>query len=241
MDRMIYLSMTGAKATMQRQETLSNNLANVSTIGFRAEMQALRSVPIEGSGASTRAFTLETTVGYDNSPGVIMTTGRPLDIAAKDNAWFAVQSLDGTEAYTKAGALDIQPDGTLVSRSGLPIMGDGGPIQIPPNSQVSIAQDGIVNVKVGANPITAVGRIKMVTPEDKLIRGDDGLFRSAEGDLETDPTARLVEGALEGSNVNPVENMVAMIAAARQYEMQIKMMQTAEGNEKSAAQLLSLS
>src|SRR6476659_3352530 len=115
MDRMIYLSMSGAKATMQRQDTLANNLANTSTVGFRAELQAFRAVPVQGSGASTRVYALESTPGYDATPGVVSNTGRNLDVAMRGNAWLAVQALDGTEAYTRGGALDVAADGTLVT------------------------------------------------------------------------------------------------------------------------------
>lgn len=239
MDRMIYLSMAGAKATMQRQDTLANNLANASTVGFRAELQAFRAVPVQGSGASTRVYSLETTPGFDTAPGPLTHTGRNLDVAAQGNAWFAVQGLDGTEAYTRAGGFEISADGALVTRNGLPVMGDGGPIQVPQGSEVSFGSDGTVNSTVNGRA-TAVGRIKMVTPEAPLSRSDDGLFRAAGGDLPADPNARLQSAALEGSNVSPVETMVAMIAAARQFETQMKMLQTAEANEKASAQLLSL-
>lgn len=239
MDRMIYLSMAGAKASMQRQDTLANNLANVSTTGFRAELQAFRAVPVLGSGASTRVFTLETTTGHDDSPGPVTATGRNLDVAVRGNSWLAVQALDGTEGYTRAGSLDLSADGTLVTRSGLQVLGDGGPIQLPPNSEPSIAIDGSINARQPNGTNTVVGKLKLVTPEAKLVRGDDGLFRAAGGDpLEADAAARVQDGALEGSNVSPVENMVAMIAAARQFEAQMKMMQTAEADEKAAAQLL---
>lgn len=242
MDRMIYLSMSGAKATMQRQDVLANNLANVSTVGFRAELQAFRAVPVLGDGASTRAFALETTPGYDATPGVVTQTGRPLDVAAKGNSWFAVQSLDGTEAYTRAGSFEVSSDGTLVTKTGLPVMGDGGPIQIQPDTTVSIGGDGTVTARGTDGKITQVGKLKMVTPEEgvKLQRGEDGLFRGADGDLQADENARLSDGALEGSNVSAVETMVSMIAAARQFEAQMKMLQTAEADEKAAAQLLSM-
>jgi len=239
MDRMIYLSMSGAKATMQRQETLANNLANVSTTGFRAEMQAFRSVPVEGSGASTRAFSLETTIGPDLRPGPVTATGRSLDVAVKGDAWLTVQALDGTEGYTRAGSFDVGADGTLVTRSGLQVLGDGGPITLPPNSEASIASDGSVSARIANGTSSIVGRLKIVTPDAPLVRGADGLFRSAGGEpLPADPQAKVQDGALEGSNVSPVENMVAMIAAARQFEAQMKMMQTAEADEKAAAQLL---
>lgn len=240
MDRMIYLSMTGAKASMQRQDVLANNLANASTPGFRAEMQAFRAVPVRGDGATTRVFSLETTTGADTTPGPITSTGRNLDVAMQGNAWLAVQGLDGVEAYTRAGGLEVAADGTLSTRSGLPVLGDGGPIQVPAGSTVSIGQDGTVSARAGnaANP-TPVGRLKLVTPEAPLERGLDGLFRAAGGDpLPADETARLQDGALEGSNVSAVETMVAMIAAARQFEQQMKLLQTAESGERSAARLL---
>lgn len=241
MDRMIYLSMSGAKATMQRQDVLANNLANASTVGFRAELHAFRSVPVEGSGASTRVYALESTPGYSDAPGVVSNTGRPMDVAMRGSAWLAVQGLDGTEAYTRGGSLETTADGTVVTHSGLTVLGDGGPIQVPANSEVSIAADGTVSAR-GANGRSAtVGRLKLVTPEAPLERGTDGLFRAPDGDLPADATARLQDGALEGSNVSPVETMVAMISAARQFEAQMRMLQSAENNEKTAAQLLSMS
>jgi flagellar basal-body rod protein FlgF len=238
---MIYLSMSGAKATMQRQDVLAHNLANVSTVGFRAELSAFRSVPVEGSGASTRVYALESTPGYDATPGVVSGTGRNLDVAMKGNAWLAVQGLDGTEAYTRGGSLDIASDGTLMTSNGLTVLGDGGPIQVPANSDVSIGADGSISAKGANGRSTAIGKLKLVTPEQPLQRGSDGLFRGAEGDLSADATARLQDGALEGSNVSAVETMVAMISAARQFEAQMKLLQTAEADEKAAAQLLSAS
>ena len=240
MDRMIYLSMSGAKATMQRQDTLAHNLANVSTVGFRAELQAFRAVPVQGSGASTRVYALETTPGYDATAGAVTATGRNLDVAVKGNSWLAVQSLDGTEAYTRAGSLDVSADGTLVTREGLLVLGDGGPIQVPENSEISIGGDGTVNAHDANGKNNPLGRLKLVTPEQPLERGTDGLFRSPDGDLPSDPAAGVQDGALEGSNVSSIQTMVQMIAAARQFEAQMKMLQTAEGDEKAATQLLSL-
>ena len=239
MDRMIFLSMSGAKATMQRQDTLANNLANVSTPGFRAELQAFRAVPVEGSGASTRVYALETTTGYDATAGAITATGRNLDVAVKGNGWLTVQALDGTEAHTRGGSLEVSNDGTLTTRSGLPVLGDGGPLQVPPNASVSIGADGTVSAKGIDGRNTAIGKLKLVTPEAPLLRGADGLFRGADGNLNADDTARVQDGALEGSNVSAVEAMVAMISAARQFEAQMKMIQTAEADEKAASQLLS--
>jgi flagellar basal-body rod protein FlgF len=239
MDRLIYLSMSGAKASMQRQDSLANNLANASTTGFRAELQAFRAVPVLGQGATTRAFALESTVGYNAEPGVVQATGRSLDVAVKGNAWLAVQGLDGTEAYTRAGSLQLSPEGNLVTMSGLPVNGDGGPITLPPNATVEIAPDGVITTKVGNGKPQQAGRLKMVTPEAQLKRGTDGLFRAADGnDLTQDATARLQNGSLEGSNVSPIETMVAMISAARQFEQQMKSLQGAEQREQAAAKLL---
>ncbi|RZJ08711.1 MAG: flagellar basal-body rod protein FlgF [Rubrivivax sp.] len=240
MDRMIYLSMAGAKAAMQRQDVLSHNLANVTTNGFRAELQAFRAVPVRGDGASTRAYALETTIGYNDAPGALTPTGRNLDVAMQGNAWLAVQSNDGTEAYTRAGSLDVNAEGILVMRNGMPVLGDGGPINVPPNSQVEIGSDGTVSAKAPNQRPTTIGRLKLVTPEatNQLTRGDDGLFRAADGDLPANPAAKLQDGALEGSNVSPVETMVAMIAAGRQFEQQMKLLQIAQTQGQQSAKLL---
>jgi len=240
MDRLIYLAMSGAKATMQRQETLANNLANASTTGFRAELAAFRAVPVEGSGASTRVYALDSTIGYDATPGQIAATGRNLDVAMRGGAWLAVQARDGTEAYTRGGSLDIDAQGTLVTTAGLTVLGDGGPIQVPRDTQVAIAADGTVSAIDAQGRSSSIGRLKLVTPEAPLVRGGDGLFRGSGGDLDADASARVQDGALEGSNVSTVETMVQMIAAARQFEAQMRSLTTAEGNDKTASQLLSI-
>jgi flagellar basal-body rod protein FlgF len=239
MDRMIYLSMTGAKATMQRQDVLAHNLANASTPGFRAEMTAFRAVPVQGSGASTRVYALESTPGYNAEPGAVQPTGRNLDVALKGNSWLAVQGLDGTEAYTRNGSLDLNAEGLLITKNGLTVLGDGGPITIPANAQVQIAQDGTISASVGSAKPQTVGKLKLVTPEAPLQRGEDGLFRGPDGDLSADANARVQDGALEGSNVSAVETMIAMIAAARQFEQQMKMVHSAQEKEQTASKLLS--
>ena len=239
MDRMIYLSMTGAKATMQRQEIVANNLANASTQGFRADLTAFRAVPVLGDGASTRVYALESTPAYNDEPGQVQPTGRGLDVAMRGKAWLAVQGTDGAEAYTRAGALDVTAEGTLVTKTGLTVLGDGGPITVPANAELNVAADGTISAKVGNQPPQAVGRLKMVTSETPLLRGTDGLFRSADGaELPADANARLQDGALEGSNVSAVESMVAMISAARQFEAQLKVIQAAQEKEQQAAKLL---
>lgn len=238
MDRLVYTSMAGAKASLQRQDVLAHNLANVSTTGFRAELAAFRAVPVQGDGASTRVAAIETTIGYSTEAGAVQATGRNLDVAVKGRSWLAVQALDGTEGYTRAGALDVNADGLLVTMSGLPVAGDGGPITVPPNSTLEIGADGTVTARAANGRPQNIGRLKLVTADGPLTRGPDGLFRSADGELPADPAARLQTGALEGSNVSPVETMVSMIAAARQFEHHMKVLQGAEQREQSAAKLL---
>lgn len=244
MDRIIYTTMTGANAAVHRQAVLSNNLANASTPGFRAEMSTIRSVPLQGDGASTRVFSLEATSGHSEATGPSTTTGRPLDAMTRGNAWFTVQALDGTEAYTRAGSFEVSATGQLTTPNGLPVLSDGGaPIDVPPNATVALGNDGTVTVKTGDGPAQPLARLKLVTPtaEAGIRRGDDGMFRAGNGDaLPADPEARMVPGALEGSNVNAVECMIGMIAASRQFEQQMRLIQVAETDDKSASQLLSL-
>lgn len=243
MDRMIYTAMTGANAAQHRQQLLSNNLANASTPGFRAELATFRAVPVRGDGSTTRVFALEATAGHSDAPGPVTNTGRNLDVAVRGGSYLSVQGLDGTEAYTRAGALEVNPDGTLVSAQGLPVLSDGGPLTVPSGAQVDIGEDGTVTARVPGQPGQALGKLKLVTPDDenRLRRGEDGLFRPTQGDtLNADATARVQSGALEGSNVNPIEAMVGMIAVARQFEVQMRMLQNGEKNDQTAAQLLGL-
>lgn len=243
MDKLIYTAMSGASAAANRQAVLSNNLANTSTNGFRAELATYRAVPIRGDGTTTRVLALEATAGHLDTPGPLQRTGRNLDVATTGNAWLTVQGLDGTEAYTRNGAFEVSSTGTLVTGNGLTVMSDGGPITIPDGAEVAIGFDGTITAKVGNQPPSAVGRLKMVTPtaDDPLKRSDDGLFRATSGDpLPTDATAKLTAGALEGSNVNAIETMVGMIQTARQFEVQMRLLQTAESNDRSAGQLLSM-
>jgi flagellar basal-body rod protein FlgF len=244
MDHIIYTAMTGANAAFHRQTVLANNLANASTNGFRAELATFRAVPLRGDGASTRVFALETTTGHSDTPGPIQRTDRNLDAMAQGNAWFGVQALDGTEAYTRNGSFVVSPEGQLVTHTGLPVLSDGGtPIDIPQGAEVTLGSDGIISAKVGNLPATNVGRLKLATPtpEDPLKRSEDGLFRTGSGDpLPQDATARMQPGALEGSNVNAIESMVGMIQVARQFEAQMRLLQNAEANDKSASQLLAV-
>jgi flagellar basal-body rod protein FlgF len=241
MDRVIYTSMTGAKHLLHRQETLAQNLANANTTGYRADVVALRAVPARGQEAGTRVFTVETTIGSDFSAGPMTATGRNLDVAIQGPGWLAVQAPDGSEAYTRAGSLQIGADGALQLPNGLPVLGDGGPIAIAADAHVQIAPDGTVSVKTaGQVAVTTVGRLKLVNPpQEELVKGSDGLFRLKSGDAASaDPNVRVAEGTLEGSNVNVVEAMIGMIAAARQFELQMKLLASAEQNEQKANTVL---
>jgi flagellar basal-body rod protein FlgF len=173
-----------------------------------------------------------------------MRTDRSLDAMTTGNAWFTVQGLDGTEAHTRNGHFEVSPEGTLVTAGGLPVLSTGGsPITVPAGADVTIGQDGSISAKIGTQPANGIGRLKMVAPnaDNQVKRGDDGLFRSISGDpLNNDDTARLQVGSVEGSNVNPIETMVGMIQTARQFEAQMRLMQTAESNDRSAGQLLGL-
>jgi flagellar basal-body rod protein FlgF len=228
---------------MQRQDALAHNLANGSTDGFRADLMAFRAVPGEQrDAATTRVWALEASAGFDAASGPIRQTGRALDVAIAGDGWLAVQGPDGEEAYTRDGALEVGADGTLQNRRGQAVLGDGGPLTVPPGAEVSVGGDGTVSARIGNQAPFQIGRLKLVNPPiEELSKGADGLVRMRAGDAAPpDESVRIVPGSVEGSNVNVVESMVGMIALARQFEMQMRMLQTAEGNEQKAAQLLSL-
>lgn len=244
MDRLIYTAMTGAKHTMGQQAAVSHNLANATSTGFRAELHKLRAVPVQGEGLATRAFVVDASVASNFEPGPMQHTGRPLDVAVEGKGWLAVQLPDGREAYTRDGSLQLSPNGVVQTRSGLPVLGDGGPVTIPPDNEFMVGKDGTISaLQAGGaeNVINVIGRLKLVNPpEAALVRGDDGLFRLQDGAVAPqDENVRVAGGYLEGSNVSVVDQMVQMISLARQFEMQTKMLQTAEANDRAGAQVLS--
>jgi len=243
MDRMLYIAMTGARETMRAQAVNTNNLANASTPGFRADLETAVSLPLYGPGQPSRVFGVTEGNGLDGSPGVIHQTGRELDVAVRDDGWIAVQAPDGGEAYTRAGDLRVNSLGLLTTGAGHPVLGDGGPIAIPPNAKLEIGADGTISIRPlgqGANALAVVDRIKLVKlAPDQVTKGEDGLIRTRSGEpVEADASVTLVSGALESSNVNAVEAMVRLMELARQYETQVKLMKTAQENDAAAAQLL---
>lgn len=246
MDRLIYTAMSGASQTMARQASVAHNLANVSSAGYRAEEHRLRAAQVLSAtpGAlPTRAFTVDASTHNNLSSGPMQYTGRQLDVAVQGAGWIAVTMADGSEGYTRDGSLQLDVNGVLQTRGGLTVQGDGGAISIPPDQKVSIGGDGTVSVipETGAqNTVNAIGRIKLVNPpEGSMVRGEDGFFRVAGGSATLDDQVKLISGTLEGSNVNPVEQMVSMISLGRQFEMQMKMLTTAETNDRSASNIIS--
>jgi flagellar basal-body rod protein FlgF len=247
MDKLIYTAGSGAKHILDRQATTANNLANINTTGFRAQIDAFRAVPVVAENTlPTRTFVVNAEVGSDFSSGPLQTTGRDLDVAVRGKGWIAVQMPDGSEAYTRHGALKLNENGLLQSAQGLTVQGDGGPITVPPEVSVAIGGDGTISTiatttKPGAP--TVLGRLKLVNPpEQDLVRGDDGLFRLKSGvAAPADPLVAVAGGALEGSNASPIDSMVTMISLARSFDLQMSLMKNAENNAAKATQILALS
>ena len=245
MDKMLYLAMTGAKHIDLQQATTANNLSNVNTNAFKADLASFRALPVVGPGAPTRTYVVDNTIGHDMSQGSLMHTGSPSDFALGSPGFFAVQAADGSEAYTRGGGYVLDANGMMRTRSGLPITGDGGPITVPTGYQVQLGQDGsVVGVPQNGKDRTPqlLGQIKLVNPGDKEVyKGPDGLFRMNSGDTATaDTNVKLVPETLEASNVNAVESLVQMISHGRQYEMNIKLMTNADQNDQKATQLLTM-
>jgi flagellar basal-body rod protein FlgF len=246
MDRLIYTAMTGASATMGQEAAVAHNMANATSTGFKTELHRLRAVQVQNAELPTRAFVADASVADDFSPGPLQHTNRTFDMAVQGKGWFAVQAADGTEAYTRDGSFEVSANGNLQTRGGLPVIGTGGPIAIPPDVIVEVGADGSISTvqRSGArNNTSAVDQLKLVNPpEQDLKRGSDGLFRLASGaQAPADPAVRVASGYLEGSNVNVVEQMVSMISLARQFEMQTRMLSTAQENDKAATQLVAKS
>ena len=246
MDRLIYTAMSGAKHSLEQQTTVAHNLANVSTTAFKAQLSAYRAVPIVGPNSSTRTFVVGSTIGTDMSPGPLQQTGRPLDVYVNGSGWIAVRAADQTEAYTRDGGLQLSANGVLQTHSGLDVIGEGGTIVVPPNNTVAIGGDGTVSIIPTdglPNAVSIVGRIKLVNPpQGGMLRGGDGLFRQGDGrSAEADANVQITPGALEGSNVSAVQMLVEMISSARQFDTQMRLLQTAENADRGWSSILNLS
>lgn len=247
MDKALYISMSGAKQSMLAQRAHSNNLANVNTTGFKNDFAQARSMPVYGEHHPTRAYAMTERPGTNFQQGPLNETGRELDVAIKGEGWIAVQAPDGSEAYTRAGDLQTDSNGILRTGSGLAVLGNGGPIAVPPSAKMEVGADGTISViPLGqpADAIAEVDRIKLVNPDsDTIEKGLDGLVR-VKGDnppAVIDGNVRLEPGFLEGSNVNAVESLTEILSLARQYELHVKVMSTADQNSEAAARLLQIS
>ncbi|WP_250658523.1 flagellar basal-body rod protein FlgF [Alkalimarinus coralli] len=247
MDKALYISMSGAKQSMLAQRAHSNNLANVNTTGFKNDFAQARSMPVYGEHHPTRAYAMTERPGTNFQQGPLNETGRELDVAIKGEGWIAVQAPDGSEAYTRAGDLQTDSNGILRTGSGLPVLGNGGPVAIPPSAKMEIGADGTISVIPLGQPADAlaeIDRIKLVNPpNDQIEKGADGLIRVKEGNPPAviDGNVRLEPGFLEESNVNAVESLTEILSLARQYELHVKVMSTADQNSEAAARLLQIS
>ncbi len=246
MDRSLYVGMTGAMQTLLAQATNSNNLANASTVGFRAQLDEAQAVEVSGPGLASRVNVQASDAGWDSSTGSIEQTGRDTDIALRTQSWLAVQASDGTEAYTKAGNLQVDVNGQLLTGTGQPVLGDNGPLSVPPHSSVTIGNDGTVSITpLGQSGATqaVVGRLKIVDAQPlQLQRGSDGLMRVTPGEtLEPAAGEVVTAGAVESSNVSLASTMVRMIQLSRQFELQTKLMQSSDQNSQASSSLVKLS
>ncbi len=245
MDKLIYTAMTGASHVLQQQAAVSENLANTSTPGFRATLNTFRAVPLVGEGLPTRTFVVDSTAGFDFTPAAFQPTGRALDVAVNGTGWIAVQAADGKEAYTRNGSFQISSSGVLQTRTGQNVLGESGPITIPQGTQLTFAKDGTISTVPEGNQATSVvvvGRLKLVNPPPaQLERSGDGLFRLIDGSVApVDAKTEVVPGNLEGSNVSAVEMMVNMISLARKFDMQMKMLTTADNDAKQASSIMNI-
>lgn len=247
MDKALFTAMTGAKHNMLAQAVRSNNMANVNTTGFRGDFAQARSMPIYGGdGHPTRAFSLTESPATNFTHGALIETGGELDVAIEGDGFFALQAPDGSEVYTRAGNFSIDRTGILRASNGLPVMGNGGPISIPPSEKIEIAVDGTITSLVkgqGADSLAQVNRLKLVNPDNpEMYKGEDGYLRMKGGaEAQVDAGMTVVSGFLESSNVNVIDEFTEIMSLSRQYEMQVKLMKTVEENSESSAQLLRIS
>lgn len=245
MDKMLYVAMTGAKNIMMAQAINNNNLANLNTAGFRGDLATFQSLPVDGPGYPSRINAAVTGTTVDMAPGSLINTGRELDVAVNGGNLIAIQAPDGSEAYTREGDLQINSAGMLTTGTGHPVMGNNGPIAVPPSQKLEIGNDGTISIQPIGQPaytIAIVDRIKVVDASaQQMLKTSDGLLRTASGDsLPVSATTQMQSGVLESSNVNGIDALANMIALSRHYETQVKLLKAAEDNDAAGAQLLSL-
>ena len=243
MDKSLYVAMTGAKDILDAQAVNNFNLSNASTTGFKADLAAFQSQAVTGSGYASRVYATASSIGWEQTQGALTTTGRPLDVAVQGQGFIAVQGPNGQEAYTRNGDLHVTPDGLLVTSTDQVVLGDSGPISVPPSSSMKIADDGTVSVLPMGQPaqsLAAIGRIKLVNPDPStLTRASGGLFQlAAGGAAPADASVKLSSGVLESSNVDLASAMVNMIDLARNFQLQVKAMKSADDNASASSQLL---
>ncbi|WP_158892982.1 MULTISPECIES: flagellar basal body rod protein FlgF [unclassified Pseudomonas] len=246
MDRLLYLAMTGASQNTMAIQAHSNNLANISTSGFRRDFEQARSMQTFGESYPSRVYSMSERPGTDFTPGTLQETGRDLDVAIQGDGWIAVQGADGKEAYVRTGSLKVDALGMLRTGNDLPVLGNGGPIAVPPNQQIEIGQDGSITVRgagENTNALAVIDRIKLVNPDPKTIeKGLDGTIRTKDGKpAAADASVQVVSGFTESSNVSAVEEMTSILSLSKQFELQIKMMKSAEDNDASMAKVLQFS
>jgi len=242
MDRLLYVAMTGAKQLMQAQTLVSHNLANVSTNGFRADLARFEARPIEGPGYPSRINTVATGVGFDQSSGTLEPTGSPLDVAVQGHGYIAVQTPDGKEAFTRGGTLNVNALGLLETQRGELVLGDNGPVAVPPYVSIAVGGDGTISIVPqgqGPETLAQIGRIKLVNPDpNDLEKRPDGLVRVTDGgEVKADVKVGLVSGFIESSNVNIADSLVNMIQISREFDVAVKMMRVADDNAERAATL----
>lgn len=245
MDKLVYTAASGLKSHLASQAAIANNMANASTIGFRADRVVFDRLSLQGSDFDTRTPASAEVVDADRKAGTIQQTGRPLDVAVASDSWLTVQATDGTEAYTRRGDLEIAPSGVLQTGDGFPVIGSGGPITIPPAQSVSISQTGEISiVPIGGdakNP-QVIDTLKIASAKGSdTVKGTDNLlYVRGGGVLPADVDAKLETGALEGSNVNMTQALVDMIENQRSYEVQANLMKSAKDMDESSASLMRL-
>ncbi|MBS7457198.1 flagellar basal body rod protein FlgF [Coralloluteibacterium stylophorae] len=253
MDKGLYVAMTGASASLKAQAAVAHNLANADTTGFKAMVVGTESYQIQGKGLPTRFDALQIEPGYDARHGALVSTGNQLDVALSGDSWLAVQDANGRTAYTRNGELHVDPTGLLKTSAGETVLDDGGnPLALPPSQQLTVGADGTISmVPLGEGPRTLAIVARMQVAEaapGTLERGPDGLFRpppQADGTpAEPLPQAAgnvMTAGALEQSNVDAAGMLVSMIQLARQFEMQVKVLNHGDENAQAANSLLRLS